>query len=1233
MTSDFPLMQSLKSFDKIRSVGLVSSMLLFPKFHANNFRIERLIHLLVAGCRGTQLPSTRDLRRWLNEYEPVAGRRILEDPPEDTFIGKVTTPQGDYRLYGGLWESHCFFLQRVLNVIHTMPATLAGPSLIRPIYALLSISEEIAKRNRARVNVIAISQDKSNIFPPGILDLERRLQTLYFNEDELNGLGCSMADIRQFVLPESTHENVKDHEHGMTELVTQPLLEDKGRILVVLPTAISWAIRLYFFAWLRQRSLVEKFNENLVLEYQRLLRSFPTYGKYINSQKSLMSTKIHDANFVEFCVMIDKGRYVHMILVIDTLAGLKDFGINNPPEKHEKQGKEVERRMKKMHDEVSTRVGFREAISLVVMCGYGRARLLGMDSPGDNWDVCGIGAGDLETMAWTAGTNDKTIWRFVRHERRLDELNIELFNVNGLLNLFGWWEELDHMLVPSSVQVGSENRNRIFVPTHCIGEVRRKAWARVDLRSAQFVDGSFKEVRRKNLAPYFKEDYKSSLHVSLSDAQRGRLLGCVLTKRRSWWIGVSEPSSFDSEMEFRNWDAMHNWLGQIAKVLDRSLHTSRQGPILFEIDMSRLKIYPTISDYPEESRNGPIATYVINGSVIKVLLLQRFLYELGNPKNVSEAAVVEAFVQGFLSWTGSPEKESKVRRLLSEIIPNDDARYIHAFQRQNFREALRVSIKADYELIDKSDRSILWVGLGHFTPTSERRIDGKKHCTQYLNSLVDHLYSILKNDLRRFSRKDILTATFSNIEAIAAERGQWDRTMKAVVNLRKDPQSVFAEKAKHFSHLSLADITCRILIEMAICECPLQGELEFSKFDLSPLMARAQMIFEFGNISDGISKDEIAPSVLIQPNGDVQTDQSFRAEIFHRVTRQYEDLSTLEAIDSYEELFGDDKEPKDGMNRLEDQFIQAIKAEFGIEIEELKFFLEEIEDIGYKKGSLVYSVKQSEIISRATTNGVIKETSLKTILNKFSLQPRASWDTLPSGYMDRDLYPWLYRRRLSLMMKPILQLDQSDDPEYIIAPGFCQMSFLYLLNLYRGPEIEAERCSTALMKKWIGDESDRRGHRFVLEAAEVVRQLGYSVIVETKLTAIFPKIMLDRDYGDFDLIAWKPEEAKVFLIECKKLFFAKTFRDMAEQLQEFKGAVRNGTEDQLKKHLNRVGIAVNAKSYIAKYCRLSTDFEIVPMVLFSDPVPVLFGHRNHNVIFSHLRQVEQSGLESINLFR
>ena len=44
----------------------------------------------------------------------------------------------------------------------------------------------------------------------------------------------------------------------------RPLIQDGDRILVVLPTAITWSIRLYVFEWLRERKKIEKFQENFV---------------------------------------------------------------------------------------------------------------------------------------------------------------------------------------------------------------------------------------------------------------------------------------------------------------------------------------------------------------------------------------------------------------------------------------------------------------------------------------------------------------------------------------------------------------------------------------------------------------------------------------------------------------------------------------------------------------------------------------------------------------------------------------------------------------------------------------------------------------------------------------------------------------------------------------------------------------------------------------------------------
>jgi hypothetical protein len=197
----------------------------------------------------------------------------------------------------------------------------------------------------------------------------------------------------------------------------------------------------------------------------------------------------------------------------------------------------------------------------------------------------------------------------------------------------------------------------------------------------------------------------------------------------------------------------------------------------------------------------------------------------------------------------------------------------------------------------------------------------------------------------------------------------------------------------------------------------------------------------------------------------------------------------------------------------------------------------------------VFVIKQSEIVSYFKVKNLITEVDLSNILSSFALKPRATWDTIPNGFTGRDIYPWLFRRRLSMLMKPVLTLDILNDPSYIISPGFCTEAFVYILDTYMRCGMEPDRCKSAEMKKWVGDESSRRGNKFTKKAADVLRNLGYSVKSEVQISTIIPSKLLQKDYGDIDIIAWKPGKNTIYLIECKKLLFAKTFLEMAEQLQ------------------------------------------------------------------------------------
>jgi hypothetical protein len=205
-------------------------------------------------------------------------------------------------------------------------------------------------------------------------------------------------------------------------------------------------------------------------------------------------------------------------------------------------------------------------------------------------------------------------------------------------------------------------------------------------------------------------------------------------------------------------------------------------------------------------------------------------------------------------------------------------------------------------------------------------------------------------------------------------------------------------------------------------------------------------------------------------------------------------------------------------------------------------------------------------------------------------------------------------------------LDESQNSTYLISPGFCLDAFVYTVDTYLKCGIEEERCNSEKMKKWIGDERARRGKEFTLKTATVLQNQGFKVKTEIRVSSIIPNHLLDKDFGDVDIIAWKKGDKSIHLIECKDLLYAKTFKEIAEQLQEFKGKVRDDKPDRLKKHLDRIHILNKHQAFLTKFCEMDPAAALIPYVVFSNPVPSLYDKDvNDNIKFRYLDEIENSG--------
>ena len=164
---------------------------------------------------------------------------------------------------------------------------------------------------------------------------------------------------------------------------------------------------------------------------------------------------------------------------------------------------------------------------------------------------------------------------------------------------------------------------------------------------------------------------------------------------------------------------------------------------------------------------------------------------------------------------------------------------------------------------------------------------------------------------------------------------------------------------------------------------------------------------------------------------------------------------------------------------------------------------------------------------------------------------------------------------------------------------------MHVFRLYYEGAVPTDQCTTPEMRRWIGDEVNRRGHAFAGRVFEVMKAQNYEARLEVKVSSLLNE-GLEQDYGDIDVLAWKPEDDVVFAIECKDLKFAKTPNEIAEQLNKFSCQVlSNGERDDLLKHVDRCDLLKERSSLLARFIGIPGQAtKVKAVVCFSHPVPM-----------------------------
>jgi hypothetical protein len=1206
------VIEGFANLDPVLAAATFGAMLAWPELQANVIRLEALVHLALAHSGGHEpLIAALAEQSFDRLDQGYCGR--AEDPAENVFVALVNTARGNFRVFQGIRESPAFFLQRLLNVVETIPDRGPFRHLHESINALLKISDAIAQRIGVAENILG-NETPANTFPPELRDrLAGASYLVRFSDLDLANLGIEKGSLSEFAYPLEANARLSDQIISHSDLERRPLAFYQGSHFVLLPTAISTAISRLLIETVTSLDRTRIFESQLAVEYARMLHQSSLLGK--RPSEPLRFQMIPGGGISSAMVEIDPGRFLHFIFFLDGLDGFAEDGFAGANAAPEALSKVVLDFISRAATEAKHQPGFLDGLTLVVNCGYGRAFVVALDQPlPENWRLESVGAQDLDTLNWLPEFQALALWRLLDQRDTLAKEGLELLNVNGLLNLVACSRDLNGHLIPhGSVpkEFGEVDAKKlVLLDQNALRRLRHEVATQWSPRRVLDGDGRWISVRKIDASP-FADERTVPFYASDQEIFHGKLRGVYVAPRRPWWLEIAPPASAPSDAIFQYWSMLTLWLRRAAPLLDASFSSLPASPITYRVSFEEI-VEITSSQISSKSFGELRALIAITADLaehrIEIVVGRGFHEGFFRSENVAEQALVEAIVLGAAQLAGENGDRPKIEGLVARILPDTRARHIHLFPARSFRDYASAQQREEPTLLDKVDDATFRIGLGWKARSRESGADvrGVAECTSYLNEVVRVVLDQLCVFLHELDRRSFVTAVLLNHEASAHDRDVWKRTTDAVLALHDDKEATIRTIVEHQARIHSCFTASRILLEAAICECPIEGGRIPGELDLSRAMALAIEVHHYGGWSDAIHWGAIAPEVRITPLGDIHIQHDFIESVYEPFGRAVGQVTVENDAKSYAALYQPLEIVPSVSALLEAEFLAAWHAEFGISLDGLRAFTGRLENVSVRPVVPVMTLPRSELARLLAESAGVPEMTASACLGLLILSPRPAWRVAGEGFVNKDWFPWRFRRRLSVLRRPLIAINAGVDPAIIVAPAVVGDALFAQMRSFHSGEVPQWQLRSPDMRKWIGQANHVQRKAFNTKVAERMRELGWHAEAEVKVTKILGK-PLDRDYGDVDVLAWQPRSGRVLVIECKDLQFHKTMGEIAEQLADFRGITSpEGKRDVLRKHLDRVDVLAAHAGEVAKTLRLSAPAQSEGHLVFKNPVPMRF---------------------------
>lgn len=1188
---DEKLKEVISNYNPIEVSSVFSALLLNPKYQPHTLTLETAIHTCLTFCKGDKEASSELIQQIYDDIH--AGISAYEDPIENIFISKLWFNDKSYKVLEGLWEGGVHSTQVTLQVVELLPNEDIFIELKEKVELILKVSDLIIEQNYPECDKLGSREFLPSLDKVDLQDIDELLNKVKTTNKNFSSLPS--IDKKTFYL-------LSDEELGNSILEQAPFYHEDNKIILLLPTAITVCLRrtiLKFFISYEKKDLFLKYYGDILSKQFYETKIFGNL--YRLPVKFYTKEGISTFKFAENIVEFDTNYFFHFVFVLDTLENIEgNWFAGFIPDEQYRASDFIDSRIEKIKQNTLNKNSNSRGCSIIVPCGLGRGFMLaGKTASDNNWFFESISDHDLVTISDDLDCTPNLIWRIIEAEYKLKKFGTEIVNLNGLLNLYAYVKDNNYSIFINE-EINEESSgsqvSTIILESNYNAYIREKVALDKNTIEVKDIYNKTRIVKRAFSDSLFSTNVKQNLYMPDVRVNKNIFEVVYTDNNYTIWITQNIDHSLDFVLQYKLFDALITWFNKTMITLNKHSIKISEDLHLWNIQYTLIKdISMLVKDITKEqilnSYDNSYNNYILN-TTFNIDILKGFMFE----ENYAEQAMVLSFLN-FLKLD-----QQNIDILLKEIIVSEDARLMHFFRAHKYREHFDIAEEKPI-VVHQIDDQIIKLNLGWSCRTKEEgnTIEGKEECTLYLRNLMDVVWRRIQSKLKQIEREDLVLKLLKNYEYSDKEKDIWERTFKSNLALQEDKDDLYEVALNKISELTASSLSSRLLIEMAICECSVNCGEDVGELDLQELMSLALYMHIFGGLSESIKYESVPPKIIISSFGDILYDHSFNDLVLQKYHYAFNqkilDSKTLE----YGKHFKDLKYTKKVNHLFKKGFMEAYVDEFGYTVDDARLFVDFLEDYGLKINKLVFNITHNDLIELFEPE--YKEVFIK-ILDSYILHTRKDWTSIPKPYKRTDWQPWKFRRRYSLIMKPIVEID-SFEGLLMLSPELIRTAHAnLLLNIYEG-YLEAEQFQSKSMRAWIGNCVKERGLAFNSSVKEKFIELGFEAVEEIKLTEILNKKMID--FGDIDVLAWSKEKNIVYAVECKSLETAKTQSEVSRQLYEFKGQINDkNIKDRLYKHYLRYEELKKDIEGIKKFLKFDHEFELKALVVFSNLVPMNF---------------------------